>query len=96
MQHRAPLTLAYWLFLTELILGIFFFFFFPLFTGYYKPAQVRDCFREIPLNPDIKTATLEAVANLSLIYSYTDLLRNSGPPYHTNVRRRLFSSNHDF
>ena len=48
-------------------------------------TTARNCFSVIPLDYATQQSTISIMANLSHVYSFTDIVQNSGPPYNLQV-----------
>eukprot|EP00762_Andalucia_godoyi_P005776 ANDGO_06898.mRNA.1 hypothetical protein len=47
--------------------------------------SLLQCLRSVPLDPATRTETLLQVRNLAEMYSFTEISRNSGPPFNISV-----------
>lgn len=50
-----------------------------------SPGQLSACYAAIPYLESTRTTTLAALRQVISLYSFTDLAKNSGPPYNVQV-----------
>jgi len=50
-----------------------------------RPQQLYTCFSTVPLDDDMRNATVDILRAVAGVYQFTDLAANSGPPYHVAV-----------